>query len=55
MDFTQNKRLSKLLKNTIIIGVDVAKYKHVARAVDDRWSRSSKTIVTKIQPKALLS
>lgn len=30
MDFTQNKRLKQITENTIIIGVDVAKYKHVA-------------------------
>ncbi|MFZ0369494.1 MAG: IS110 family transposase [Halobacillus sp.] len=36
MDFTQNRRLSQIHEQTLIIGVDVAKHKHVARAIDDR-------------------
>ncbi|MBU6080430.1 MULTISPECIES: IS110 family transposase [Allobacillus] len=47
MDFTQNKRLKQITENTIIIGVDVAKYKHVARAVDDRGVDLVKRLVIK--------
>ena len=36
MDFTQNQRLMQINENTLIIGVDIAKRKHVARAIDDR-------------------
>jgi transposase len=36
LDFTQNQRLKQITENTLIIGVDIAKQKHVARAIDDR-------------------
>ncbi len=36
MDFTQNARLAQITDQTLIVGVDVAKKKHVARAIDDR-------------------
>lgn len=36
MDFTQNMRIAQINENTLIIGVDVAKKKHVARVIDDR-------------------
>lgn len=45
MDFTQNQRLSQITEETLIIGVDVAKHKHVARAVDDRGRDLTKRLV----------
>jgi transposase len=36
MDFTQNEKIAQANDQTLIIGVDVAKHKHVARAIDDR-------------------
>jgi len=36
MDFTQNERLNQINEQTLIIGIDIAKHKHVARAIDDR-------------------
>jgi len=43
MDFTQNNRLAQITTQTLIIGVDVVKHKHVARAVDDRGKGSCQT------------
>ncbi len=45
MDFTQNKRLMQITENTLIIGVDIAKHKHVARAIDDRGIDLTKRFV----------
>lgn len=45
MDFTQNERLMQINENTLIIGVDIAKHKHVARAVDDRGRDLVKRLV----------
>src|SRR5699024_8190416 len=35
-NYNQNHKLSQITPNTLIIGIDVAKDKHVARAQDDR-------------------
>jgi transposase len=45
MDFTQNERLDQITENTLIVGIDVAKHKHVARAIDDRGRDLSKRLV----------
>lgn len=45
MDFTQNERLAQITDNTLIIGIDVAKDKHVARAIDDRGYDLAKRLV----------
>src|SRR5699024_12172392 len=45
MDFTQNERLAQITEETIIIGIDIAKHKHVARAIDDRGRDLAKRLV----------
>ncbi|HLS07701.1 IS110 family transposase [Lentibacillus sp.] len=45
MDFTQNNRLAQINEQTLIIGVDIAKRKHVARAIDDRGRDLVKRLV----------
>ncbi len=45
MDFTQNERLAQINEQTLIIDVDVAKHKHVARAIDDRGRDLSKRLI----------
>lgn len=45
MDFTQNERLAQITDKTVIIGIDVAKHKHVARAIDDRGHDLAKRFV----------
>lgn len=45
MDFTQNERLKQISEQTLIIGIDIAKHKHVARAIDDRGIDLSKRLV----------
>ncbi|CAI6087762.1 hypothetical protein COHCIP112018_05687 [Cohnella sp. JJ-181] len=36
MNFTQNERITHITATTLIVGVDNAKFKHVARAQDFR-------------------
>jgi hypothetical protein len=36
MNYNQNKKIAQITSETLIIGVDIAKYKHVARAQDFR-------------------
>lgn len=36
MNYTQNQRISQITESTLIVGVDIAKHKHVARAQNDR-------------------
>lgn len=45
MDFTQNNRLAQITEQTLIIGIDIAKRKHVARAIDDRGMDLTKRLV----------
>jgi len=45
MDFTQNNRLAQINEQTLIIGIDIAKHKHVARAIDDRGIDLAKRLV----------
>lgn len=45
MDFTQNERLDQITEETLIICIDAAKHKHVARAIDDRGRDLAKRLV----------
>jgi len=36
MNYNQNRKISQITENTLIVGVDIAKHKHVARAQDFR-------------------
>lgn len=36
MNYTQNNKISQITRSTLVIGIDIAKDKHVARAQDDR-------------------
>jgi transposase len=36
MNYNQNHNLSQITSSTLVIGIDIAKDKHVARAQDDR-------------------
>ncbi|MDA6161970.1 IS110 family transposase, partial [Escherichia coli] len=36
MNYNQNKKIAQITPCTLIIGVDIAKFKHVARAQDFR-------------------
>lgn len=36
MHSTQNERINQITSSTLIVGVDIAKFKHVARAQDYR-------------------
>ncbi|SDI70979.1 IS110 family transposase, partial [Natribacillus halophilus] len=44
MNYTQNEKLAQITPETLIIGVDIAKNKHVARAIDDRGFEFGKRI-----------
>jgi len=41
MDYNQNEKIAQITSQTLIIGVDIAKYKHVARAQDFRGLKFS--------------
>lgn len=45
MDFTQNNRLAQINEQTLIIGIDIAKRKHVACTIDDRGRDLVKRLV----------
>lgn len=45
MNYTQNKKISQITPKTLIIGIDIAKDKHVARAQDDRGLDFGKRLV----------
>jgi transposase len=45
MNYTQNHKLSQITISTLIVGIDVAKDKHVARAQDDRGFEFGKRLV----------
>src|SRR5690625_6755143 len=36
MNYTQNQKISQISPSTLVVGIDIAKDKHVARAQDDR-------------------
>lgn len=42
MNYRQNSKINQITTTTAIIGVDIAKFEHVARAVDDRGRELSK-------------
>jgi transposase len=39
MNSTQNQKITQITSATLIVGVDIAKFKHVARAQDRREIR----------------
>jgi len=45
MNYTQNQKISQITPSTLIIGVDIAKDKHVARAQDDRGYEFGKRLI----------
>src|SRR5690606_18159724 len=45
MNYTQNQKISQITQSTLIIGIDVAKDKHVARAQDDRGLEFGKRLI----------
>ncbi|OME91170.1 IS110 family transposase [Paenibacillus sp. FSL H7-0331] len=45
MNFTQNERINQITSSTLIVGVDIAKFKHVARAQDYRGVEYGKPIM----------
>src|SRR5690625_2598156 len=44
MNYTQNQKISQISPSTLIVGIDIAKDKHVARAQDDRSSDLGKRL-----------
>jgi transposase len=42
MKYTQNKKIEQVNESTLIIGADIAKQKHIARAQDFRGIESFK-------------
>lgn len=53
MNSTQNDRINQITSSTLIVGVDIAKFKHVARAQDYRGVEFGKPLSLKITEKAL--
>jgi len=45
MNYTQRQRIQQITENTLIIGADIAKFKHVARAEDFRGIELGKHLV----------
>lgn len=45
MNYTQNHKISQITPSTLIIGIDIAKDKHVARAQDDRGIELGKRVI----------
>ncbi|MCC2252800.1 IS110 family transposase, partial [Virgibacillus sp. AGTR] len=45
MNYTQNQKISQITPSTLIIGIDIAKDKHVARAQDDRGIEFGKRLI----------
>src|SRR5699024_4174778 len=45
MNYNQNHKLSQITPKTLIIGIDIAKDKHVARAQDDRGFEFGKRLI----------
>ncbi len=44
MNINQNERINQITSSTLIVGVDIAKFKHVARAQDNRGVEFGKPI-----------
>ena len=36
MNFNTNEKINQVSENTLVIGIDIAKHKHYACAIDDR-------------------
>lgn len=45
MNYNQNKKLMQITPNTLVVGIDIAKDKHVARAQDDRGVEFGKRLI----------
>ena len=45
MNYNQNDKLSQIKPSTLIVGIDIAKDKHVARAQDDRGFEFGKRLI----------
>lgn len=45
MNYTQNKKIAQITPSTLIVGIDIAKDKHVARAQDDRGIEFGKRLI----------
>ena len=45
MNYNLNEKLTQITPETLIVGIDIAKEKHVARAVDDRGYEFGKKVV----------
>ncbi|MGM8215139.1 IS110 family transposase [Bacillaceae bacterium W0354] len=45
MNYTQNQKITQITPSTLIIGIDIAKDKHVARAQDDRGYEFGKRLI----------
>jgi len=45
MNYNQQRRIQQLTENTLIVGADIAKYKHVARAQDYRGVELGKRLI----------
>lgn len=45
MNYTQNQKIMQISPSTLIVGIDIAKDKHVARAQDDRGYEFGKKTV----------
>lgn len=44
MNYNQNEKIAQITSQTLIVGVDIAKYKHVARAQDFRGQEFRKAV-----------
>ncbi len=45
MNYNQNRKISQITPSTLIVGIDIAKDKHVARAQDDRGYEFGKRLI----------
>ncbi|MGX1983939.1 hypothetical protein EDD69_11944, partial [Thermolongibacillus altinsuensis] len=45
MNYNRNSKIRQITEQTLIIGVDIAKHKHVARAQDYRGFDLSKAVI----------
>lgn len=45
MNYNQNEKLKQITPKTLVVGIDIAKKKHVARAVDDRGMEFGKRVI----------
>ncbi|EHL74901.1 IS110 family transposase, partial [Bacillus smithii] len=45
MNYTQNRKISQITPSTLIVGIDIAKDKHDARAQDDRGIEFGKRLI----------